>query len=287
MFFALPFPIIDPVAVSIGPIAGFGPFGIRWYALAYIVGILLGWWYAKKLAAKADRSFGWTPGLMEDFVTYATLGVILGGRLGYILFYKPTYYLQNPGEILQVWNGGMAFHGGALGVILAIIVFAKVKKLPVFGLGDIVCAVVPIGLGLGRLANFINGELYGRATDVAWAMVFPADKDQLLRHPSQLYQATMEGLVLFLVLLLLEKKGYRKYPGVISGTFLAGYGVARFIGEFFREPDSFLGYLAGGLSMGQLLSLPMIAVGAFIVRQALRGSFAPAKPVPAAKTATR
>lgn len=287
MFFALPFPIIDPVAVSIGPIAGFGPFGIRWYALAYIVGILLGWWYAKKLAAKADRSFGWTPGLMEDFVTYATLGVILGGRLGYILFYKPTYYLQNPGEILQVWNGGMAFHGGALGVILAIIVFAKVKKLPVFGLGDIVCAVVPIGLGLGRIANFINGELYGRATDVAWAMVFPADKDQLLRHPSQLYQATMEGLILFLVLFFLEKKGYRKYPGVISGTFLAGYGVARFIGEFFREPDSFLGYLAGGLSMGQLLSLPMIAIGAFIVRQALRGSFAPSKPLPAAKTATR
>jgi phosphatidylglycerol:prolipoprotein diacylglycerol transferase len=287
MFFALPFPIIDPVAVSIGPIAGFGPFGIRWYALAYIVGILLGWFYAKKLAAKADRSFGWTPGLMEDFVTYATLGVILGGRLGYVLFYKPTYYLQNPGEILQVWNGGMAFHGGALGVILAIILFAKVKKLPVFGLGDIVCAVVPIGLGLGRLANFINGELYGRATDVAWAMVFPADKDQLLRHPSQLYQATMEGLILFLVLLALEKKGYRKYPGVISGTFLAGYGVARFIGEFFREPDSFLGYLAGGLSMGQLLSLPMIAVGAFIVRQALQGTFAPAKPVPAAKTAAR
>jgi phosphatidylglycerol:prolipoprotein diacylglycerol transferase len=287
MFFALPFPIIDPVAVSIGPIAGFGPFGIRWYALAYIVGILLGWWYAKKLAAKAGRSFGWTPGLMEDFVTYATLGVILGGRLGYVLFYKPTHYLQNPGEILQVWNGGMAFHGGALGVILAIILFAKVKKLPVFGLGDIVCAVVPIGLGLGRLANFINGELYGRATDVAWAMVFPADKDQLLRHPSQLYQATMEGLLLFLVLLVLEKKGYRKYPGVISGTFLAGYGVARFIGEFFREPDSFLGYLAGGLSMGQLLSLPMIAVGAFIVRQALQGSFAPQKSVPTAKTATR
>lgn len=287
MFFALPFPIIDPVAVSIGPIAGFGPFGIRWYALAYIVGILLGWWYAKKLAAKADRSFGWTPGLMEDFVTYATLGVILGGRLGYVLFYKPTYYLQNPGEILQVWNGGMAFHGGALGVILAIIVFARVKKLPVFGLGDIVCAVVPIGLGLGRLANFINGELYGRATDVAWAMVFPADKDQLLRHPSQLYQATMEGLILFLALFVLEKKGYRKYPGVISGTFLAGYGLARFIGEFFREPDSFLGYLAGGLSMGQLLSLPMIAIGAFIIRQALQGTFAPAKPVPAAKTATR
>lgn len=287
MLFALPFPNFSPVAISFGPFLGFGPFDIRWYALAYIVGILLGWWYAKKLAAKADRSFGWTPGLMEDFVTYATLGVILGGRLGYVLFYKPTYYLEHPGEILQVWNGGMAFHGGALGVILAIILFAKVKKLPVFGLGDIVCTVVPIGLGLGRLANFINGELYGRATDVAWAMVFPADKDQLLRHPSQLYQATVEGLILFLVLLVLEKKGYRKYPGVISGTFLAGYGVARFIGEFFREPDSFLGYLAGGLSMGQLLSLPMIAVGAFIVRQALQGAFAPAKPVPAAKTATR
>ncbi|MFD2264800.1 prolipoprotein diacylglyceryl transferase [Lacibacterium aquatile] len=277
MFFALPFPMINPVAIAVGPIA------IRWYALAYIVGILLGWFYAKKLAGKAALSWGWNPKLIEDFVTYATLGVILGGRLGYVLFYKPMHYLQNPGEILQVWNGGMAFHGGALGVIVAIIIFARVKKLPVFGLGDIVCAVVPIGLGLGRIANFVNGELYGRATDVAWAMVFPHDEKQVLRHPSQLYQAAMEGLILFLVLLVLEKKGMRKYPGVISGTFLAGYGVARFIGEFFREPDSFLGLLTAGLSMGQLLSLPMIAVGAFIIRQALQGSFAPARPAAATR----
>lgn len=259
MTFALMFPQIDPVLVQVGP------FAIRWYALAYIAGILLGWRYVLSIIKRppyvTDRKS------MDDFVAWATLGVILGGRLGYVLFYRPSHYLEYPAEILKVWQGGMSFHGGALGVIIAIILFARLRRIELLRLGDVICAAVPIGLGLGRIANFINGELWGRVTDMPWGMVFPTGGPEP-RHPSQLYQAMLEGLVLFLVLLVLERKGARNRPGVISGVFLAGYGIARMIGELFREPDSFLGFLAGGITMGQLLSIPMVLVGAWLVLRA-------------------
>jgi len=268
MFFALPFPAIDPVAVAIGP------FAIRWYALAYIAGLLLGWRLLRRLMA-APPTVG-SLQQADDFLTWATLGVILGGRLGYVLFYRPSFYFAHPLEILKVWSGGMSFHGGALGVIIAIIVFARLSRIPILALGDRVVPCVPIGLGLGRIANFINGELWGRVTDVPWAMVFPTG-GPLPRHPSQLYQATLEGLMLFLVLFLLARKeSIRARYGFISGAFLAGYGIARIIGEFFREPDSFMGFLTFGATMGQLLSVPMVIVGAVLMLRA-RPAAAPAQ----------
>lgn len=256
--FALPFPAIDPIAIELGPLA------IRWYALAYLTGLLGGWWYLRFLARR-------TPGgpndvQVDDFLVWATLGVVLGGRLGYVLFYKPSYYLANPLDILKVWQGGMAFHGGVLGVIVAIYLFSRLRKLSFLRMGDLVCAVVPIGLFFGRIANFINGELWGRpAPDVPWAFVFPHGGD-VPRHPSQLYEAVLEGLVLFIVLHLLWRvTALRERQGFIAGAFLAGYGISRFIVEFFREPDSFLGTVAAGMTMGQLLSLPMILVGAALM----------------------
>jgi phosphatidylglycerol:prolipoprotein diacylglycerol transferase len=265
---ALLFPPLNPIALELGPLV------IRWYALSYIAGILLGWWIAKRMAGRVALSFGWTPKLLEDFVTWATLGIILGGRLGYVIFYKPSDYLANPAQIFRVWEGGMSFHGGALGVIFAVILFARVKKLPIMALGDIIAAVAPLGLGLGRIANFINAELYGRISDVPWAVVFPGQS--LARHPSQLYQACLEGFALFAVQMLLEKRGLRQHSGLLVGCFLTGYGIARFIGEFFREPDSFLGFLFGNwLTMGQLLSLPMILAGLVVIRLARQGSFLP------------
>lgn len=256
--FALPFPAIDPIAIELGPLA------IRWYALAYLTGLLGGWWYLRFLARR-------TPGgpndvQVDDFLVWATLGVVLGGRLGYVLFYKPSYYLANPLDILKVWQGGMAFHGGVLGVIVAIYLFSHLRKLSFLRMGDLVCAVVPIGLFFGRIANFINGELWGRpAPDVPWAFVFPHGGD-VPRHPSQLYEAVLEGLVLFVVLHLLWRvTALRERQGFIAGAFLAGYGISRFIVEFFREPDDFLGTVAAGMTMGQLLSLPMILVGAALM----------------------
>ncbi|MCA1941228.1 MAG: prolipoprotein diacylglyceryl transferase [Caenispirillum bisanense] len=258
MTFALPFPAIDPIAIELGPLA------IRWYALAYLTGLLGGWWYLRFLARR-------TPGgpndvQVDDFLVWATLGVVLGGRLGYVLFYKPSYYLANPLDILKVWQGGMAFHGGVLGVIVAIYLFSRLRKLSFLRMGDLVCAVVPIGLFFGRIANFINGELWGRpAPDVPWAFVFPHGGD-VPRHPSQLYEAVLEGLVLFVVLHLLWRvTALRERQGFIAGAFLAGYGISRFIVEFFREPDDFLGTVAAGMTMGQLLSLPMILVGAALM----------------------
>lgn len=256
---ALMFPAIDPVAVAIGPVA------IRWYALAYIAGIILGWRYMIALATKAPKVATRTD--IDDFLTWATLGVILGGRLGYVLFYKPSQYIQNPAEIFQVWNGGMAFHGGALGVIIAAILFTRRRKIPLLAFGDLLVGVVPIGLGLGRIANFLNGELWGRVTDVSWGMIFPTGGPDP-RHPSQLYQAALEGLLLFILLRVLEVKGFRGRPGFLSGAFLAGYGVARSIGELFRQPDSFLGFLVAGTTMGQWLSLPMILVGVWLMLRA-------------------
>ncbi len=260
MLFAIPFPVIDPVLVQLGPIA------IRWYALAYIAGIVLGWRLARRLvalppvAANAEQ--------VDDFVTWTTLGIILGGRLGYVLFYRPGYFLENPAEILAVWNGGMSFHGGALGVVVALLLFCRAQKLDPFAFGDRVVAVVPIGLFFGRLANFINGELWGRVGDVPWAMVFPTG-GPLPRHPSQLYQAGLEGLLLFLLLLWITyQPRLRARRGFTAGAFLAGYAVARTVGELFRQPDAHLGFLVAGATMGQLLSVPMLLAGVWLMLRA-------------------
>ena len=259
--FTLIFPHIDPVLVQIGP------FGIRWYALAYIAGIVLGWWWCKRLLAKPPHVM--TPEAFDDFVLWATLGIVLGGRTGYVLFYRPDFYFPHPLEALKVWQGGMSFHGGMLGTTLAIVLFAWRHKIKLLALSDIVACGVPFGLFFGRIANFINGELWGRVTDVPWGMIFPTG-GPLPRHPSQLYQASLEGVALFLVLFVIERSGARARPGQVTGAFLIGYGTARSIGELFRQPDAFLGFLIGGLTMGQLLSLPMIVIGACLVLYARR-----------------
>jgi phosphatidylglycerol:prolipoprotein diacylglycerol transferase len=264
--FAIPFPAIDPVAIAIGPVA------IRWYALAYIGSLLLGWRYCLALADRPPHFVRRRD--IDDFLVWATLGIVLGGRAGYVLFYNSAYYLAHPIEALYLWHGGMSFHGGALGVTLAIWAFGRARGIPLLAFADIICAAVPIGLFFGRIANFINGELFGRVTDVPWAIVFPAG-GPLPRHPSQLYQAALEGAALFAVLMwLVWRPAVRARRGVLSGSFLAGYGVARSIGEMFRQPDAFLGFLFAGATMGQLLSVPMILVGAWLM---LRARPAPAR----------
>jgi phosphatidylglycerol:prolipoprotein diacylglycerol transferase len=261
MTFAWVFPNIDPVLIQIGP------FGIRWYALAYIAGIVIGWWWCKRLLAKPPRIMA--PEAFDDFILWATLGIVLGGRLGYVLFYRPDYYVEHPLEALKVWQGGMSFHGGMLGTMIAIVLFARLRRVPLLPLGDVVACGVPFGLFFGRIANFINGELWGRVTDAPWGMVFPTG-GPLPRHPSQLYQAGLEGVALFLVLFVIERAGGRQRPGLLTGVFLIGYGIARSTGELFRQPDAFLGFLIGGLTMGQLLSAPMILVGLLLVMLARR-----------------
>jgi phosphatidylglycerol---prolipoprotein diacylglyceryl transferase len=263
---AIPFPAFNPIAVSIGPLA------IRWYALAYIGGILLGWAYARAIL-KSERAWGGPAPIsladFDDFVLWITLGIILGGRIGYVLFYNLPFFIEHPLQIFELWTGGMSFHGGFLGCVVAVILFARNRKLPIMSLGDIICTVEPIGQFLGRIANFINGELWGRPTDVPWAMVFPgAGSDP--RHPSQLYQAGLEGLLVFIVLALMVRFGALKRPGLIVGAFAILYGCTRIIGEFFREPDAQLGFLWGGLTMGMLLSVPLIAAGVLIVLWAMR-----------------
>src|ERR1700720_1931918 len=237
--FVIPFPAFDPVLVRLGPLA------VRWYALAYIVGILAGWLYARRLI-RSERYWGGPAPLtavdFDDFVLWVTLGIILGGRIGYVLFYNPSYFAANPAEIVQLWKGGMSFHGGFLGCVLAVVLFARRRGLSFLSLGDVTCAAGPIGLFLGRIANFINGELWGRVSDVPWAMVFP-NGGPLPRHPSQLYEATLEGLVLFTILALMIRFGALKRPGLILGSFIAIYGLARIVGEFFREPAPQLGFL--------------------------------------------
>jgi phosphatidylglycerol---prolipoprotein diacylglyceryl transferase len=258
------FPQFDPVLVQLGP------FAIRWYALAYIGGLLLGWRIVRRLV-RLDPPVA-TAEHVDDFLTWATLGVVLGGRLGYVLFYQPGFYLTHPLEAIAVWQGGMSFHGGALGVIVALALFCRKNGLSFRGFGDRVCVVVPIGLGLGRIANFINGELWGRVAPetLPWAMVFPQAGPEP-RHPSQLYQAGMEGLILFLVMAVLcSRPGVRARFGTLAGAFLIGYGIARIIGEHFRQPDAFLGFLWGGATMGQLLSVPMILAGLALVLTARR-----------------
>jgi phosphatidylglycerol:prolipoprotein diacylglycerol transferase len=264
--YAIPFPAFDPVLVSFGPIA------IRWYALAYIVGILLGWLYARAVIRR-EALWNAPPPLTvadyDDFVLWVTLGIILGGRIGYVLFYNLPHFAAHPIEILQLWNGGMSFHGGFTGCVVAVVLFARHRGLSILSLGDITCAVGPIGLLLGRIANFINGELWGRPADVPWAMVFPGG-GALPRHPSQLYEAALEGLVLLAVLAVLMRAGALKRPGLIVGSFACIYAVARSACEFFREPDAQLGFLWGGATMGQLLSIPLFLAGLGFIFYALK-----------------
>lgn len=253
----LTFPTIGPVAIHIGPLA------IRWYSLAYMAGILLGWWVVAREHARKPLA-GLTKQALDDMVVWAVLGIIGGGRLGYVLFYRPDYYLHQPMEILKLWEGGMSFHGGLLGTILAFYLFCRKYKIRYFSLMDLLACATPIGLFFGRLANFVNGELYGRLTDAPLGMIFPGTDAP--RHPSQLYEATLEGLVLFIIMMLLLKKtALREKTGALSGVFLIGYGSARIICEFFREPDSFLGFLYAGATMGQLLCMPMIALGLYLL----------------------
>jgi phosphatidylglycerol:prolipoprotein diacylglycerol transferase len=260
--FALTFPAIDPIAIEFGPLA------VRWYSLAYVVGIVAGWRYVLRLSARSPA--GIERAMIDDFVLWATLGVILGGRLGFVLFYRPDFYLANPMEIPALWKGGMSFHGGAAGVMAAVVLFARRRGVSAMAFGDLICAATPIGLFFGRIANFINGELYGRPTDLPWAMAFPRGGPEP-RHPSQLYEATLEGLVLFVVIaVLIYRFRALERPGLVCGVFLAGYGLARFIVEFVREPDSYLGTLVAGATMGQLLSLPLIAAGAALAWYAAR-----------------
>jgi len=264
----LPFPDFDPVLIS------FGPFAIRWYALAYIAGILLGWFYARSLTAN-ERYWGGpapiTVADYDDFVLWVTLGIILGGRIGYVLFYNLDFFIAHPIEIVKVWTGGMSFHGGFLGCMLAVVLFAWKRGLPVLSLGDVTCAAGPIGLFLGRLANFVNGELWGRPTDVPWAIVFPGrDAGPFPRHPSQIYEALLEGVVLFVILHLLIRAGALRRPGLIVGAFAIGYAIARSFCELFREPDAQLGFLWGGMTMGMLLSVPLLLAGIGFIAIALR-----------------
>jgi phosphatidylglycerol:prolipoprotein diacylglycerol transferase len=247
---ALEFPQIDPVIFSIGPLS------VRWYGLMYLIGFAFAMWWANRQATKPNS--GWNKEEVSDLLFYGMLGVILGGRVGYVLFYQFSYFLENPLYLFRIDQGGMSFHGGTLGVITAICIFAWTRKKQLLAVGDFVAPLVPVGLLAGRIGNFINGELWGRTTDVPWAVVFPSG-GPLARHPSQLYEAFFEGLVLFIILYVFTKKP--RPAGSVGGLFLLGYGVFRFAIEYFREPDAHLGLFGGFISMGQILSLPMIIAG--------------------------
>ena len=256
------FPQFDPVIVQLGPLS------IRWYALAYITGLVIGWRLVRRFVRLAPVVA--TPLQVDDFLTWATLGVVLGGRLGYVLFYQPGVYLAHPAMILAVWEGGMSFHGGMLGVAIAIIVFCRRNGIPLLGFADRIAIVAPIGLGLGRCANFINGELWGRpAPDwLPWAMIFPR-AGMVPRHPSQIYEALLEGVLLFAVMFVVSRReSVRARFGMLTGIFLCGYAVARITAEYFREPDAFLGFLAFGATMGQILSIPMLLAGIWLIVRA-------------------
>lgn len=259
---AIAFPSLDPVAMTVGPLV------IRWYAVAYLIGFIIAWRYSMALARQNPK--GPAPECYDDFMSWGIVGTVLGGRLGYVLFYQSDYYLAQPLEAIKIWHGGMSFHGGMLGVILAAYLFVRSKKMSFFAFSDLLAVVTPIGLFFGRIANFINGELFGRETDVPWAMIFPRGGGSL-RHPSQLYEAALEGILLFIILLLLSRsQKIRDRHGFISGSFLVGYGVFRFIVEFFREPDEQLGFLFSGATMGQLLCVPMMLFGAFFIYRSMR-----------------
>ena len=253
MLTGLSFPNIDPIAFQIGPMI------VRWYALAYIAGLLLGWRFCIILAKRGPIDVA--PQKFEDLLVYVTAGIILGGRLGYVFFYSPSFFLQNPIEIFMIWRGGMSFHGGFLGVIVATFVFASRNNIHTLCLADILACVAPIGIFFGRLANFINSELYGRVTNATWGIIFP-NGGPLPRHPSQLYEAFLEGLVLFIILITINyTTKARFFPGTLLGLFFLGYGIFRSFVELFREPDSHIGFIFNSITMGQILSVPMIFIG--------------------------
>ncbi|HEX2581418.1 MAG TPA: prolipoprotein diacylglyceryl transferase [Dongiaceae bacterium] len=257
------FPNFDPVALQLGPLS------IRWYALAYVVAFLLGWRYCLHWARQAGSDL--SARLLDDFFSYAVLGVILGGRIGYILFYNAAYYRVHPFAALAVWQGGMSFHGGLAGMVAAVGLFSWRRAVPFFALSDITAAAGPIGLFMGRLANFVNAELWGRPSDVPWAVIFP-DAGPEPRHPSQLYEAGLEGVLLFIFLYaLMRRPEIRMRHGIVSGAFLIGYALCRICAEFFREPDRQIGFIGGITTMGQVLSLPMLLVGLGCFWYAWRG----------------
>ena len=250
----LHYPQIDPIALQIGPVA------IHWYGLMYLIGFALVWLLGRWRINRGYTDLSLRD--LEDIIFYCVLGVVAGGRLGYALFYKPSEYLAHPLEIFYLWQGGMSFHGGLVGVIVVLLIFARKRNKPLLEIGDFVAPLIPLGLAAGRLGNFINGELWGRPTTLPWGMVFPQSQDGIARHPSQLYEMGLEGFALFAVVWLFARK--KRPMGQVSAVFLMGYGTFRFLAEFTREPDYYLGLLAGGLSMGQLLSLPMVLAGAII-----------------------
>lgn len=258
---ALPFPDIDPIIFSVGFLH------LRWYALAYLAGILLGWFLLKRVTAKPDDPIGHPP--LDSLINTGIIGIILGGRLAYVVFYNPSYFLSNPHKILAVWEGGLAFHGGFLGMVLAIVFTARRYQVSMFGLGDLIAIAAPIGIFFGRLANFINGELYGRVSDAPWAVIFPGTNG-LPRHPSQIYEALLEGLLLFIILIVAWRMGARQHKGLLMGIFITGYGLARIVVENFRQPDQQLGFILGGITMGQILSLPMVVIGAWLIQSAFK-----------------
>jgi phosphatidylglycerol:prolipoprotein diacylglycerol transferase len=263
--FVLPYPVIDPVAIEFGPVA------VRWYGLAYMSGILCGWLYARRLVSRADLWGGKPPmtvGQVDDFLLWITLGIVLGGRLGFVLFYEPSFFWQHPEEIPAVWNGGMAFHGGLLGVVLAVYFFSRAKGINPLSLGDIASAATPFGLFFGRIANFINSEVVGRVTDVPWAMVFPGTDGQP-RHPSQLYEGALEGVVLFIILRIATHYFHAlRRPGTVFGLFLVFYGIFRSSLEFVREPHPDHPMDIGFLTPGIAYSIPMILIGAWLIWRA-------------------
>ncbi len=253
------FPDIDPVAIHIGS------FGLRWYSLAYLLGILAAWFLARKMVKRYPNQI--TPVMIDDVIFWGTLGVIIGGRIGYVLFYNFSYYMENPLQIMALWQGGMSFHGGLIGVIIAVYLYSRYVKVKFFLFTDILACITPIGLFLGRLANFANSELYGRVTtSVPWAMIFP-NGGPLPRHPSQLYEAGFEGVLLFVLLYSLwtHSVWVRIRPGFTSGLFLCSYGIIRAVLENFREPDPQLGFLFARITMGQILTIPMLIVGVSII----------------------
>lgn len=253
----LKFPNIDPVIISVGPL------GVTWYSLSYVVGIMLGWYYVLDIAKKKQANI--LKKNIDDFVSWVIIGIIVGGRLGYVLFYDPAKYFSNPIEILKTYEGGMSFHGGISGFIISSFIFCRYYKIYYWTLADICAAAAPIGLFFGRIANFINAELYGRVTDVAWGVIFPYS-DMQPRHPSQLYESFLEGLVLFFILkYLVFKQNALKKPGFLSGIFLIFYALFRIIIEFFREPDEKIGYIFHYFTMGQLLCIPMIIIGLILI----------------------
>jgi phosphatidylglycerol:prolipoprotein diacylglycerol transferase len=263
----LTYPQFDPVALQLGPLA------IHWYGLMYLIGFALVWLFGRLRIKRGHTDLAMRD--LEDIIFYSVIGVVLGGRLGYAIFYQPEAFAHNPLRILYLWEGGMSFHGGLLGVLVVLLLIARKKKKPFLEITDFIAPLVPLGLAAGRLGNFINGELWGRPTNASWGMIFPQSGDLLPRHPSQLYEMALEGVVLFLILWMLARKP--RPIGQLSAFFLTGYGVFRFCVEYTREPDAFLGLFAAGLSMGQLLTLPMILAGMLIYAASVK------KPTPTQK----